>query len=132
MNKRGLRKFRERVMAKRLGMQKLKRRFVGHAPAALPIPAAVAKAIPMPILAEIDVVTESGTYPAADRTDDPAHEVTLVVYGWQNVQPGTLSWVFPSFGAAMKAANAMRNATQWAILDGSDASGPVLAERNEA
>jgi hypothetical protein len=132
MNKRGLRKFRERVMAKRLGMQKLKRRFEGQAPAALPLPAAVAQAIPMPILAEIDVVTESGTYPAADRADDPAHEVTLVVYGWQNVQPGTLSWVFPSFSAAMKAANALRNATQWAILDGSDASGPVLAERNEA
>ncbi|HSQ62330.1 MAG TPA: hypothetical protein VLM85_03920 [Polyangiaceae bacterium] len=133
MKKRGLRKFREQAMAKRMGMQKLKRRFAGHGPAALPLPAAVAEAVPMPILAEIDVVTESGTYPAADHVaGDTAHEVTLVVYGWQNVQPGTLSWVFPSFDAAMKAANALRNATQWAILDGNDACGPVLAERNEA
>ena len=22
-------------------------------------------------------------------------QVTLVVYGWKSVQPGTLSWVFP-------------------------------------
>ena len=77
-------------MAKRMGMQKLKRRFAGHGPAALPLPAAVAEEVPMPILAEIDVVTESGTYPAADHVaSDAAHEVTLVVYGWQNVQPGT-------------------------------------------
>jgi len=127
MNKRGLRKFREQVMAKRMGMQKVKQRFGGHTPAALPAPAQV---VAMPILAEIDAdaVNESGTYPTAER--ELAREVTLVVYGWQNVQPGTLSWVFPSFGAAMKAANALRNATQWAILDGNDASGPVLAERS--
>ena len=29
--------------------------------------------------------------------------VTLIVYGWQNVEPGTLSWVFPSVGAAVAA-----------------------------
>ncbi len=147
MNKRGQRKFRERVMTKRLGMQKLKQRFGGRTSAALKSIAAVAaeqlaaaKAVPMPILAEIDAVTESGTYPSAGHSAEPelapagqaAGEVTLVVYGWQNVQPGTLSWVFPSFGAAMKAANALRNATQWAILDGSDAAGPILAERKEA
>ncbi len=72
-------------------------------------------------------VSESGTHPIAHRDDV---EVTLVVYGWHNVQPGTLSWVFPSFDAAMKAANALRNATQWAIMAGSDASGRILAERS--
>ncbi len=70
---------------------------------------------------------ESGTYPVANHESS---EVTLVVYGWHNVSPGTLSWVFPSFDAAMKAANALRNATQWAIMGGRDASGSVLAERS--
>jgi hypothetical protein len=44
--------------------------------------------------------------------------VTLVVYGWQNVQPGTLSWVFPSLSAAVAAAHAMRNAARWVIVRG--------------
>ena len=45
-------------------------------------------------------------------------QVTLVVYGWQNVEPGTLSWVFPSVGAAVAAARAMNNAVRWAIVAG--------------
>ncbi len=45
-------------------------------------------------------------------------QVTLVVYGWQNVEPGTLSWVFPSVGAAVAAARAMKNAVKWAIVAG--------------
>ncbi len=87
----------------------------------------------MPTLPE----SESGTYPVAhhEMREDVAvsrgaGEVTLVVYGWHNVSPGTLSWVFPSFDAAMKAASALRNATQWAIMGGRDASGSVLAERS--
>lgn len=44
--------------------------------------------------------------------------VTLVVYGWKNVEPGTLSWVFPSVGAAVAAARAMKNAVRWAIVAG--------------
>jgi hypothetical protein len=92
-------------MSKRpLGMQNLKRR-----------------------LSRAMEVSESGTYPVASRE---VGEVVLVVYGWHNVQPGTLSWVFPSFEAAMKAASALRNATQWAIMGGADASGAVLAERS--
>jgi hypothetical protein len=103
-------------MAKRpLGMQNLKRRL---ARAMETRPAAVIEESP---------VSESGTYPVAHRE---ISEVTLVVYGWENVQPGTLSWVFPSFDAAMKAASALRNATQWAIMGGRDASGAVLAERS--
>lgn len=45
-------------------------------------------------------------------------QVTLVVYGWNNVEPGTLSWVFPSLAAAMSAVRAMKNAVRWAILAG--------------
>jgi hypothetical protein len=45
-------------------------------------------------------------------------QVTLVVYGWKNVEPGTLSWVFPSVSAAVAAARAMTNAVKWAIVAG--------------
>ena len=55
----------------------------------------------------------------ARKTMNPLLEqVTLVVYGWQNVEPGTLSWVFPSVGAAVAAARAMKNAVRWAIVAG--------------
>src|SRR5262249_44890940 len=47
-----------------------------------------------------------------------AREVSLIVYGWHNVQPGPLSWVFPSVRAALAAAKAMRNAVRWAIVSG--------------
>ena len=104
-------------MAKRpLGMQNLKRRL-----------ARAMETRPAAAVVEDSPVSESGTYPVAHRE---IGEVTLVVYGWHNVQPGTLSWVFPSFDAAMKAASALRNATQWAIMGGRDASGAVLAERS--
>jgi hypothetical protein len=60
-------------------------------------------------------------------------EVTLVVYGWRSVEPGTLAWVFPSLGAAVVAAHAMRNAVQWIIVRGRRASDgvDVNAERQE-
>jgi hypothetical protein len=45
-------------------------------------------------------------------------QVTLVVYGWHSVEPGTLAWVFPSLRAALKAVVAMRNAVRWAIVTG--------------
>jgi hypothetical protein len=54
--------------------------------------------------------------------------VTLVVYGWQSVEPGTLWWVFPSFGAALAAARAMTNAARWAIVAGSRGSEVDVAE----
>jgi hypothetical protein len=110
-------------MAKRVGMQSLKRRLV---PAMERAAASIVQ----------DLTSESGTYPVSSAqagapvAQRDAGEVTLVVYGWHNVQPGTLSWVFPSFDAAMKAASALRNATQWAIMGGADASGAVLAERS--
>ncbi|MEO8878569.1 MAG: hypothetical protein ABI461_23470, partial [Polyangiaceae bacterium] len=74
--------------------------------------------------------TESGVFvtsPAIDvmALDVPAsvdtrvvEEVTLIVYGWENVQPGTLSWVFPSLRSALTAVRTMRNAIRWAVLYG--------------
>ena len=55
--------------------------------------------------------------------------VVLVVYGWKSVQPGTLSWVFPSLAAAVQAAHAMTNAVRWAIVAGGAARVSVDAAR---
>jgi hypothetical protein len=66
--------------------------------------------------------------------------VTLIVYGWKMVEPGTLWWVFPSVAAALGAAHAMTNAVKWAIVKGpprgaivdiakARASGSVLVEQ---
>lgn len=44
--------------------------------------------------------------------------VTLIVYGWEENQPGTLSWVFPSLRAAVRAVRAFRNAVRWLIVAG--------------
>jgi hypothetical protein len=47
--------------------------------------------------------------------------VTLVVYGWQGNDPGTLAWVFPSLRAALRAVRALRNAIGWLIIRGKQA-----------
>jgi hypothetical protein len=44
--------------------------------------------------------------------------VTLVIYGWYEIEPGTLAWVFPSLAAALRAVSAMRNAVRWLIVRG--------------
>jgi hypothetical protein len=66
-----------------------------------------------------------------------AEGVTLFVYGWENVQPGPLSWAFPSLRAALLAVRTMRNAVEWCIVSGREASvdaarakGAVLIEQN--
>lgn len=67
-----------------------------------------------------------------------AAQVTLFVYGWENVEPGTLSWAFPSVRAALTAVKTMRNAIGWCIIGGNDwatiesarAAGHVLIEQN--
>ena len=48
--------------------------------------------------------------------------VTLIVYGWSENAPGTLSWVFPSYSAAVTAVRALRNAVRWLIVAGKRAS----------
>ena len=62
--------------------------------------------------------------------------VTLFVFGWHNVEPGPLSWPFPSLKAAHDAVKTMKNAAQWCIVSGNDwpsmdaarSSGAVLIE----
>jgi hypothetical protein len=44
--------------------------------------------------------------------------VTLIIYGWHESEPGTLAWVFPSIGAALRGVRAMRNAVRWLIVSG--------------
>jgi hypothetical protein len=53
------------------------------------------------------------------RSDN--HAVTLVVYGWREIEPGTLAWVFPSVRAALRAVRAMRNAIAWLVVEGTRA-----------
>lgn len=52
-----------------------------------------------------------------------AEAVTLVVYGWSNVAPGTMAWPFPTLESALAAARTMKNATRWAVVSGTE---PVL------
>ena len=66
-----------------------------------------------------------------------AEGVTLFVYGWENVQPGPLSWAFPSLRAALLAVRTMRNAVEWCIVRGREpsidvarAKGAILIEQN--
>jgi hypothetical protein len=114
----------------------------------------------MPIVREIDLV--ESRRPATDveegesdvfvcRRSSPDHSaeaaaasaaaaegVTLFVYGWESVEPGPLSWAFPSLRAALDAVKTMRNAVEWCIVAGSEwatvdaarAKGAVLIEQN--
>lgn len=56
-----------------------------------------------------------------------AESVTLIIYSWKSVEPGTLSWVFPSVAAAVHAARTMTNALEWAVIAGN----PFRAGRND-
>jgi hypothetical protein len=75
---------------------------------------------------------------AAAAAAAAAEGVTLFVYGWDNVEPGPLSWAFPSLRAALDAVRTMRNAVEWCIVSGIEwasidaarAKGAVLVEQN--
>jgi hypothetical protein len=64
-------------------------------------------------------------------------EVTLFVHGWENVEPGLLSWTFPSLRSALDAVQRMKNAIAWCVVSGTGwedletarASGSVLVEQ---
>jgi hypothetical protein len=66
-----------------------------------------------------------------------AREVTLFVHGWHNVEPGLLSWTFPSLRAALDAVQRMKNAIGWCVvsgtgwrdLDAARANGAILVEQ---
>jgi hypothetical protein len=78
--------------------------------------------------------------PARARAHEPTtaaaatavSQVTLIVYGWTSVEPGTLAWVFPSLAAAMVAVRAMKNAVRWAIVAGRRADADVDVEQARA
>jgi hypothetical protein len=75
---------------------------------------------------------------AARAVADAELGVTLFVYGWESVEPGPLSWAFPSLRAALDAVKTMRNAVEWCIVAGGEwvsvdaarAKGAVLIEQN--
>lgn len=69
------------------------------------------------IHASPDLSAAPKSQPSND-VDLVTQNVTLIVYGWHNVQPGPMSWVFPNVRQAIAAAKAMRNAISWAILRG--------------
>lgn len=56
--------------------------------------------------------------------------VTLFVYGWENVQPGPLSWVFPTLGTALDAVRTMRNAVAWCVVAGREWTSVDVARAN--
>jgi hypothetical protein len=76
---------------------------------------------------------------AAAAAAAAAEGVTLFVYGWESVEPGPLSWAFPSLRAALDAVKTMRNAVEWCIVAGSEwvsvdaarAKGAVLIEQQQ-
>jgi hypothetical protein len=106
----------------------------------------------MPIVREISPVLESQTGASHDEDGDSdvfvcrrsspdlgaEAAVTLFVYGWENVEPGPLSWAFPSLRMALDAVKTMRNAIEWCIvaghewssIDAARESGAVLIEQN--
>ena len=63
--------------------------------------------------------------------------VTLFVTGWHNVEPGPLSWPFPSMRSALDAVRKMKNAVEWSIALGKNyttieearASGMIVIEQ---
>ncbi len=78
---------------------------------------ALGNAVPVPSDSETSgLAVDSGIHLSPDLAPDT--DVTLVVYAWHNVQPGVLSWIFPTVRAALSAAYAMRNAVHWAIVRG--------------
>ncbi|MBX3186287.1 MAG: hypothetical protein KF819_04695 [Labilithrix sp.] len=84
-----------------------------------------------------DVFVCRRSSPDFDPSLVPA-DVTLYVYGWHNVEPGPLSWVFPSLRAALDAVETMKNAVSWCIVSGTEwpsmddarEEGAVLIEQN--
>lgn len=87
-----------------------------------------------------DRIEDSDVFLCAPDSSRPAlaaREVTLFVHGWYNVEPGLLSWTFPSLRAALDAVRRMKNAIGWCVVSGTGwtdletarASGAVLVEQ---
>jgi hypothetical protein len=69
--------------------------------------------------------------PSEVETKKPAatREVTLFVHRWHNVEPGLLSWSFPSLRAALDAVQRMKNAVGWCVVSGTGWSDLDAARR---
>ena len=73
----------------------------------------------------------------AKEAEAIAGDVTLFVYAWHSVEPGPLSWCFPSLRSALDAVQRMKNAIGWSIVSGKEhatiddarAAGAVLIEQ---
>lgn len=98
-----------------------------------------AAAIDVAVTPRVDVPEAPHSYPAPLSSDvflarppAPINDVTLVVYEWHNVQPGTLSWVFPSVTSAVEAVRAMKNAVRWLVLRGRRSDPPADLEEERA
>jgi hypothetical protein len=87
-----------------------------------------------------DAIEDSDVFLCETAESSPApaiREVTLFVHGWHNVEPGLLSWTFPSLRAALDAVRRMKNAIAWCVVSGSGwtdldsarAGGAVLVEQ---
>lgn len=79
----------------------------------------------------------SEVVPAPRPSQQVKREVTLFVHGWHNVEPGLLSWTFPSLRSALDAVQRMKNAVGWCVVSGTGwtdletarARGAVLVEQ---
>lgn len=102
------------------------------------LPHSKTKTTPPPALEstpEVPRPLDSGVYVKSSRPEvdaDLVKQVTLVVYEWHNVEPGTLWWVFPSVQAALSAARAMKNAVKWAIVAGKRTAKVDVAHERES
>lgn len=65
----------------------------------------------------------------ASTPEPVTREVTLFVHRWHNVEPGLLSWTFPSLRAALDAVQRMKNAVGWCIVSGTGWSDLDAARR---
>lgn len=60
---------------------------------------------------------EGGGVPTVERAP-VSPQVTLFVHRWHNVEPGLLSWTFPSLRSALDAVQRMKNAIGWCVVSG--------------
>jgi hypothetical protein len=98
-----------------------------------------AEATSAPRAATPDPLEESDVFVCAEGPSARGmlREVTLFVHGWHNVEPGPLSWTFPSLRSALDAVQRMKNAVAWCVVSGSGwttleaarANGAVLVEQ---
>ena len=104
----------------------------------IPVVAAVPPAPPSyETLDESDVFVCEPDPAKAAANARAAREVTLFVHGWHQVEPGLLSWTFPSLRAALDAVQRMKNAIGWCVVSGTGwsdlesarASGAILVEQ---